>query len=330
MRKSDYRFELMGEAASGKLQLKSWMKNIVDVVITDIIMQSMDGLALLRYVVEKYPRAYVVLMSGLQDFKFAREGLIYGACDYLVKPVCPEQLQQALTRVYGLLESGGVNRYAKDILSEAIGEICKRIISQGNISEDAISNCAMQIRNTPNFLLLDDISALKLGLRLGLERLFNEYTKIDMVLVADILVRKHWTAEEDGMVCCIKSVHGIEKIYQHLVLPDIQHKLVRETVSLVLGEMDIKKTVENIAQILHVNRSYLSTVFRSYSGINLLEYLIRVKMYQARLLLVKLELPIAEVAELLGYEDDEYFSKLFKSHAGMLPREYRKMILREF
>ena len=326
--KSENRFELIGEASTGEDALRIVEEQAVDVIITDIIMPGIDGITLLKHIVENKQKCYVILMSSLADFEYARNGLIYGACDYLVKPVKQVQLQAALDRMYCLLEAEEANRYQGLSIEEVIGQICRVIANQGNLPEDVIIVYAQQIKNMPGFAAMDAVDAIKLALSIGLERLFCEYMKIDMMQIADILVRIYWN-EDEPMACCIRSVRAVEKIYWNLVLPDIQNKLVRQTVCLVLGDHKIKKTVENMAQMLYVNRSHLSTVFKNNSGITLLEYLTRVKMYQARVFLIKKETSIGEVAQLLGYQDDEYFSKLFKFHTGMLPRDYRKIILNE-
>ena len=71
----------------------------VDVVFTDINMPVVDGLKLLEYVSGKMPSAASVVISGYQDFTYARKALQFGVKNYLVKPVDKKELEQLLERL---------------------------------------------------------------------------------------------------------------------------------------------------------------------------------------------------------------------------------------
>ncbi|MNE86684.1 HTH-type transcriptional regulator YesS [compost metagenome] len=58
---------------------------------------------------------------------------------------------------------------------------------------------------------------------------------------------------------------------------------------------------------------------------NFSEYVARRKMQKAKELLLKTNLPIAEIASRTGYQAVKYFNKLFKEHEGMSPGQYRSM-----
>lgn len=79
----------------------------VDLVITDIRMPEMDGLAVAKYVAEHYPETDVIIQSGYSDFNYAREAITYGVKNYLTKPLKPEEL---LTAVSGILENRKMRR----------------------------------------------------------------------------------------------------------------------------------------------------------------------------------------------------------------------------
>ena len=73
-----------------------------------------------------------------------------------------------------------------------------------------------------------------------------------------------------------------------------------------------------------INRSYLYTVFKDKSGISPKEYLTRFRVRQAKSLLKETALPVSAVAASVGYEDNLYFSKVFRRVSGISPTEYRK------
>ncbi|MCZ8520389.1 MULTISPECIES: response regulator [Paenibacillus] len=70
-----------------------------DVIITDIRMPRMDGIQLQSIVREKYPQIRCIVMSGYNDFAYARESLKMGARDYLMKPPEREELYAALAAI---------------------------------------------------------------------------------------------------------------------------------------------------------------------------------------------------------------------------------------
>jgi len=65
-------------------------------VITDILMPDMDGLELLRRIRRELPATRVVMLSGYNEFEYARKALQNGAVNYLLKPVDPDELRELI------------------------------------------------------------------------------------------------------------------------------------------------------------------------------------------------------------------------------------------
>jgi two-component system response regulator YesN len=83
--------------------------------------------------------------------------------------------------------------------------------------------------------------------------------------------------------------------------------------------------LSEMAENLGITTDYLSKAFKKRSGESPLKYIIKLRMHEARLLLAsKPELDIRTVGEIVGYEDQFYFSRMFKTHVGMYPSEFRK------
>jgi YesN/AraC family two-component response regulator len=81
-----------------------------------------------------------------------------------------------------------------------------------------------------------------------------------------------------------------------------------------------------IAQKFNFNASYLSKIFTKYIGDNPSKYVINLRINRARNMLINSkEMTIKEVGELVGYEDQFYFSRIFKNVTGMSPGCYRNM-----
>jgi two-component system response regulator YesN len=74
-----------------------------DMLLIDIRMPVMDGLELIQALHEEMPQVKTMILSGYQDFEYARTALQYGAADYLLKPISPQTMITALNRIIPLL-----------------------------------------------------------------------------------------------------------------------------------------------------------------------------------------------------------------------------------
>ncbi|MED4600736.1 response regulator [Paenibacillus validus] len=83
-------------------------------------------------------------------------------------------------------------------------------------------------------------------------------------------------------------------------------------------------TLQEIANHFYLSREYISRKFKQEFGENLSDYLSGIRIDKAKLLLLNPHLRIAQVAAMVGYEDEKYFSKVFKKTVGVSPNEYRK------
>ncbi|WP_159882521.1 response regulator [Paenibacillus puerhi] len=83
-------------------------------------------------------------------------------------------------------------------------------------------------------------------------------------------------------------------------------------------------TLQEIANHFYLSREYISRKFKQEFGENLSDYLSGIRMEKAKLLLLNPHLRISQIAAMVGYDDEKYFSKVFKKMEGVSPNEYRK------
>lgn len=74
-----------------------------------------------------------------------------------------------------------------------------------------------------------------------------------------------------------------------------------------------------------VNKNQLNAAFDKEVGMTCMEYIERMRINLAKRMLDEESWPIGEIGEKIGYEDNNYFSKVFKKHIGMTPSEYRQI-----
>jgi len=85
-------------------------------------------------------------------------------------------------------------------------------------------------------------------------------------------------------------------------------------------------TLNKICNDFSLSRTYLTTIFRDYTGFSIIDYFNRKKIVKAKLLIREETCNITELAERLGYNSIHYFSRQFKKETGMSPSEYLKSL----
>ncbi len=89
-------FQVVGEASNGKQALELLKGVSPDLLITDIRMNEMNGIEMIKRVRELYPELYILIISGYADFEYAKQAIKYGVGDYLLKPIDRIELTQVL------------------------------------------------------------------------------------------------------------------------------------------------------------------------------------------------------------------------------------------
>lgn len=106
-------FSIIAEVENGKECLEIIRENRPDIIITDIRMPVMDGLSLVENMSEDYPDIKILILSGYEDFEYARQAFTHGVSDYLLKPVNIKKLGIILNKFSSILK----NEEQKNILS---------------------------------------------------------------------------------------------------------------------------------------------------------------------------------------------------------------------
>ncbi|MFA5635458.1 MAG: helix-turn-helix domain-containing protein [Anaerovoracaceae bacterium] len=100
-------------------------------------------------------------------------------------------------------------------------------------------------------------------------------------------------------------------------------KIVEGTVKYLNKNFREKLTLRDSAEHFHVNQSYLSVLFKQEMGKSFTEYLTILRLQEAKKLLRKTGLNLTHIAYQCGFEDQSYFSKVFRKVEGITPSQYR-------
>jgi|GEM_PF-330981 Response regulator containing CheY-like receiver, AAA-type ATPase, and DNA-binding domains len=332
-------FTVKRECENGEEALEALSETDYDVVFTDIRMPVLDGIRLLQEIREKNIDIPVVLVSTHSDFEYARQGLKYGAFDYLVKPIEKDKLFNVLDQVKTHIENKTKSRDVQEKVEQAL----KEKLDFG-LQEDYVDTIFTILHNTS-----DEVNTyIQQIIKYHLAMYANDYFKLGVMFeniiknVEERLLNNHGHARKlyepsqyskDNVMTNINEASITETIrkeflkifdFIHKLHLDITDEIIQKMCYEVISKPDKKLTLEEIAQQLNYNNDYLSRLFKSKTGESFSQFSIKVKMEHAKKLLQCKIYKSYEISEMLGYKDVEYFSKLFRDSTGMFPSEYKK------
>lgn len=202
------------------------------------------------------------------------------------------------------------------------GQVHKAELAFTNLSsrsyEQRISNT---LRNMKNYALVLN-TILRLAAESGsvhpihIDHISSQYARrIEMITSETAL--SSLTKEMVRKYCLLVKNHSL-KGYS---------LLVQKIITRIDADLTADLTLKSQAELLNVNPSYLSTLFKKETGTTLTEYVNRKRMEHALFLLNSTNMQIQTVAQYCGIPDVNYFSKIFKRIIGKTPKEYRESLL---
>lgn len=148
-------YEFVGEASDGEIAYPIIIKEKPDILITDIKMPFMDGLELSRLVKKELPDLKILILSGYDEFEYAKEAISVGVTDYLLKPIPSVKLLESLSKVAKKIKS---EREEKNLRTHYIQEM------QENVEREKFVFFNSLISGN-----LSMVQALEEGRRLGMD-----------------------------------------------------------------------------------------------------------------------------------------------------------------
>ncbi|MCL2208851.1 MAG: helix-turn-helix domain-containing protein [Treponema sp.] len=104
----------------------------------------------------------------------------------------------------------------------------------------------------------------------------------------------------------------------------VQHfSAIRKAERFIWENYTRKLSLQEIADVSGLSAPYFSTIFKEEMGENLSNYLNRLRVEKAAAILLTTNIPISQIAKICGFEDQSWFSKIFKNNTGLTPGKYR-------
>ncbi|TVY11312.1 response regulator [Paenibacillus cremeus] len=309
----DAPFTVVAGAANGE---EAWrLLNVYwpNIVITDIMMPEKDGLWLVEQIYDGQLPVVSLVLSGYDNFQYARQAMRYGVTEYMLKPVDEEELLGALNRSLKKLEG----------LADAHGRV---VLLQRFL--DRLPELDQQTLMREQSELLEQLNAKTAHPAVGRSLIRMLSVKWNALLqeMDPQFVRIPFPCE-----CTDEKIHQHTKeLAEHWIRSSSRHLDSAVKASIKKASDYLQKHFKDevslsvVAGHVHMSVSYFSMIFKKTSGVSFVQYINQLRLNEAKSLLLNPELKIYEVAELSGFVSLPYFNRTFKQMEGLSPGDYRK------
>ncbi|MCI9384521.1 MAG: response regulator [Lachnospiraceae bacterium] len=368
-----------GEAKNGLEALKLIEREQPDIALVDICMPKLNGLQLLERIRDTHTGCRTIIVSGYNEFTYAKEALTLGVRSYILKPIEEEELYEAICSLteelsrerskqrfidlanYQLEQhreylqgvffndwiegklSSGERQDQKELLSVHIGEEAALILvstqnnrnlslrmGDGRISDDvyqfALKNILRELlgKCEPVYLFMDryqnvagifhcpkqEESSIKRYVEESLEQTLGGTCTV----VTGTCEEAHFPEAygealrevQKALECRPVVTEAKKYLYEHFREPDMELNLV--------------------ARSIGISPAYLSRLMKQELGMSFKDFLTSLRINEAIVLMRSTGCSINEIADMVGYKSQHYFSTVFKNSMGISPSEHRKNI----
>lgn len=357
--------EIIGTAKNGQEVMEIIENQPVDLLLTDISMPEMNGIELLKTVNQIDHKPMVILISGYDDFEYAKEGIKNNAFDYILKPIDYDELEDCVKRALNKIKEQKINVYEHEKYA------IYKLITSGKVDAQINNKQALYfsviVKNykedielifTKNAVFLSKWNANLFVYKLSDREVvvvveMAKHFINQAVDITDAFSQQLLHAASDPCIISVGKVveqlfeikHSVDAAkellkYENYISGNVlteerlkkEYKpsqsaadMMEEALDYIRNNFQTDLGVEQTAEQVGLSVSYFSLLFKQKTGLTFLDYLTNVRMEYACLFLQNTDLKTYEIAEKVGYTDQRYFSQVFKRKMKKTPSEYRKL-----
>ena len=314
-----------------------------DIVISDIKMPRCDGLEMLRRIGVQRTEMKVILLTGFEEFEYARAAVGLKVDRFLLKPVDDDELRKSVQELSAelLAERMKVAVHSRDLMRQAF-HLATNASAEPQL-DPGTEKLLKELRASHTMDAVEAWNALVMscggmtidGVRLVILRALQQALAQHVAFHPE--EHKPWTDSFHAMgtaVLSAESTDGIleagEQFLRMLLKAREGYNQPPSSGLLLRAEEYIKEHYRNsalslreVADAVFISSSYLSALFRRKKNISFSAYLANIRIDKAKALLRNTALHSAEIAARVGYSNPQYFTLAFKRHTGLSPIQYK-------
>lgn len=359
-------------AGGGNEALRVFNVEKPHVVLTDVRMPGMDGIALAERILERSPETRIIFLSAYSDLSYLQSALRLRTVDYLLKPLHIEELERALRKAIQEMEHNRCSQARRVILTEHEDYLLRSLLLRLLTGDGSKPELEEQVGVLG---IADDVQCWTVYTVSSIIMENERFEEIVLRVLPRTRIRECLRVGDRTMACVLGSneplsMDAASRISQSLLLrlqiegqlraqisvalasgtPGALYALVdrqtgvslssqeqstdgnkalcsqiRAIIALRYGEQSL--SVNGLAKELHYTSAYICTIFKRVEDMTINDYINQFRVARAKELLVGSEL-IAQIALKTGYDNESYFSKVFRKIVGLSPTQYRQELKR--
>lgn len=352
------------EAANGAEAKDLIIREQPELLLTDIKMPKVDGIKLLEWLTTEIEYSgKVIILTGHDDYIYMRKAIHYGAYDYLMKPVEPDALNTVLKgaiqawknesekrrdKASGIYDEVKRERLSRHFIAACEDQPFDRDELEAGIPKAAaydltllyfyqahqpdrymkqLSDNLMERGWGNVFSVLSDrhihvmISAS--GKLREIEQAITNLLDIPVRLAGGYgFSRLEDLSDSFEEAKRAFQCHDFRTIHQLSESDDIRR--IEDMITYVSRHFTEEVSLDVLARRFFLSREHISRRLKQELGMTFSDYLTHLRVEQAKIWLCETDGNMFTISTKLGYQDEKYFSKLFKRMIGVTPMEYRK------
>lgn len=321
---SELPINIIGEAVNGRDALEKVHQTRPDLIIMDVKMPGIDGIEATRQIKTLYPATEIIILTAYGKFSFSQQAIKAQATDYLLKPIQPQELVEAVKQALSRLS---LKKFQPGPAIDLTN--LEEQVKAGNLNEGkrqltilferiASTEPARTATLLNSFGLRLMVIVVQAALSAGADP--SEVTSIEndqahaLSHISSLEELKSWG--EIMLEKCIGLLGSNHPFNQAQVL-------IRKAMDYIESNYAKNLSLNLVATHVHLSPAYLSRIFNEKTGIGFTEYLTQIRLKKAKQQLRLSTETIDQIAIATGFNSSSYFSAIFKKHEGVTPSEYR-------
>lgn len=335
---------VIADVPDGAAAIRYLAAHPVDLILTDIRMPHMDGLAFAQWMQGFDPDCPVVVITGFSDFSYARTAVQYGVRDYLTKPIRLRTIAELIERfrpeivarresfgtqqnlAIAALESRLNQSLTADPPAPLPDEIVRGMTAPGTVYAAELPEAEMSGTELRNLIAasLPGQQVLTMGVRDGKTYFLllpgararapehlAEY--LALILTTPFTWTKIADVATPADIAALDLLRG----------PRTTAQQIDQACRYICAHLGEPISREDVANAVCLAPSYFSHLFKECTGTSFSKFLTAERIKRAKQLLTT-PATVAEVAESVGFSDRAYFTDVFVRDVGCTPSEYRR------
>lgn len=311
--------EYVGQALTGASGIRLARKVRPDIIVADIRMPEMNGIAFSRYIKEYEPQIKIIMLTAYDDFSYVQQSLRAGVDDYLLKPVSRAEFKEVLERVCA--RSGEPEAPAPRQPTKTDADSLASAVKAGDLKK--LQNCCDDLfgRWQSESMEEQDIFCLA-------KDVLHDLEEKPESMAGDVVFR---TFVHD--ICLCPSRADMQERFYTLMETCVRKRhpedfssstrQIAQAKIWIDAHLSEEISLNKLAAEVYLSPSYLSKLFKKVERMTFSDYVLTRRMELAKNLLLSTQDTIESVAAQCGYDKSNSFWRIFKQKEGLSPAHYR-------